>query len=110
MAEIDGEVIGQLDFSNGHRKRIFHTGEFGMGVHKDYRHLGIGRLLLEALINWAKQNPHLEKINLSVHHTNERAIAVYKKLGFKVEGVRTKDLKYPSGVYVDTVIMGKEVK
>lgn len=40
VAEVDGEVIGQLDFSNGHRQRIAHTGDFGMGVRKDFRSMG----------------------------------------------------------------------
>lgn len=109
VAEIDNKIIGQLDFSNGHRKRNAHTGEFGMGVHKDFRELGIGSLLIGALVDWAKNNPKIEKVNLSVHKTNERAISVYKKIGFQVEGLRTKDLKYPDGVYVDTVLMGMPV-
>ena len=108
-AEIDGQVVGQLDFSNGHRKRNAHTGEFGMGVHKDYRGLGIGTLLVSSLTEWARNNPKIEKVNLGVHQTNERAIATYKKCGFVVEGIRAKDLKYPNGVYVDTVLMGIEV-
>lgn len=41
IAEVNGKIVGQLDFSNGHRKRNSHTGEFGMGVHKDYRSLGV---------------------------------------------------------------------
>jgi RimJ/RimL family protein N-acetyltransferase len=106
VAEIDSKIVGQLDFSSGHRKRNSHTGDFGMGVHKDFRGLGIGTLLLKALIEWAKNNTQIEKINLCVHQTNDRAIATYKKIGFEIEGVRTKDLKYPNGVYVDTVLMG----
>lgn len=106
VAEVDNKIIGQLDFSNGHRKRNSHTGEFGMGVHQGFRGLGVGSLLLKALIDWAKNNPKIEKINLCVHQSNDRAIFVYKKLGFQVEGCRTKDLKYPNGVYVDTVLMG----
>lgn len=106
VAEIDLKIIGQLDFSNGRRKRNSHTGDFGMGVHKDFRGLGIGTLLLKTLIEWAKDNSQIEKINLCVHQTNDRAIATYKKIGFQIEGVRTKDLKYPNGVYVDTVLMG----
>ena len=109
VAEIDSKIVGLLDFSNGHRQRIAHTGEFGMSVHKDFRSLGIGSLLIGSLIGWAKAHPKIEKINLCVHQTNERAIAVYKKHGFQVEGLRTKDLKYPNGAYVDTVLMGLQL-
>ena len=108
-AEVNNQIVGQLDFSNGHRKRNAHTGEFGMGVHKDFRGRGIGSLLVAALIEWAKNNPAIEKVNLCVHQTNDRAIATYKKMGFIVEGKRTKDLKYPGNIYVDTVLMGIHV-
>lgn len=110
VAEVNGMVVGQLDFSNGHRQRISHTGEFGMGVHKTFRGLGIGGLLVQTLMDWAKDSPQIEKINLSVHQTNDRAIAMYKKYGFQIEGVRTRDLKYPNHVYVDSVLMGRVVK
>lgn len=109
VAEVQNQIVGQLDFSNGHRKRISHTGEFGMGIHKDFRGLGIGCLLLQCLINWAKIHPEILKINLCVHKTNDRAIHTYKKFGFQIEGIRTKDLKYPNDVFIDTVLMGLEL-
>ncbi|MGE3756443.1 MAG: N-acetyltransferase family protein [Pseudobdellovibrionaceae bacterium] len=107
VATLNNEVIGMLDFSNGHRQRIAHTGEFGMSVAKDFRGQGIGSFLLSSLFEWAKSNRNLEKINLSVHGNNERAVALYKKMGFEVEGVRKKDLNYGDGKYIDTVLMGK---
>ena len=39
VAEVNRKIVGQLDFSNGHRKRIEHTGEFGMGIHNKFRNL-----------------------------------------------------------------------
>jgi len=109
VAEVNHLIIGHLDFVNGNRKRNAHTGEFGMGIHKDFRGLGIGSLLIGALIEWAQSNPRIEKINLGVHQTNDRAIATYRKMGFQIEGLRTKDMKYPNGVYVDTILMGLQV-
>jgi RimJ/RimL family protein N-acetyltransferase len=109
VAEVDGRIVGQLDFANGHRRLIAHTGQFGIGLHKDFRALGIGPQLLTKLIDWARKHSEMEKINLSVHQTNENAIAAYKKCGFVIEGIRTRDLKYPNGVYVDTVLMGLQL-
>ena len=106
VAEIKGKVVGQLDFSNGHKRRIAHTGEFGMGVYKDYRGNGVGSFLLKELVNWAQNNPTIDKVNLSVHSTNERAIMMYTKHGFQKEGLRTKDLKYSQNEFVETVLMG----
>ncbi len=109
IAEMNSEIVGMLDFSNGHRQRIAHTGEFGMSVAKDFRDQGIGSLLLKSLFEWASKNEVIEKIGLNVHSNNERAIGLYKKLGFEIEGVRKRDLKYGPNQYVDTVVMGKDV-
>lgn len=109
VAEMNSEIVGLLDFSNGHRQRIAHTGEFGMSVEKSVRDQGIGSLLLEVLIEWAAQNKTIEKIGLNVHSNNERAIALYKKMGFEIEGIRKRDLKYGDDQYVDTTVMGRFV-
>lgn len=106
VAEIEGKIVGSLDFSNGHCKRIQHTGEFGVVINRDYRSLGIGKLLVQSLIEWAKENKIIEKIQLKAHADNIRAIALYEKIGFKKEGLIKKEIKYPDGRYVDTVCMG----
>lgn len=109
VAEMSSKIVGLLDFSNGHRQRIAHTGEFGMSVEKTVRDQGVGSLLLKVLIDWADENSTIEKLGLNVHSNNERAIALYKKMGFEVEGVRKRDLKYGVDQYVDTVVMGRFV-
>jgi RimJ/RimL family protein N-acetyltransferase len=109
VAEMNSKIVGLLDLSNGHRQRIVHTGEFGMSVEKSVRDQGIGSLLLQVLIDWAAQNKTIEKIGLNVHSNNERAIGLYKKMGFEIEGIRKRDLKYGDGQYVDTTVMGRFV-
>lgn len=109
VAIIDGKIIGMLDFSSGRRNRISHTGEFGMSVDKSFRNQGVGSLLIQTLIDWAKELKTIEKINLQVHSTNIAAIETYKKSGFTVEGIRKKELKYSESEYVDSVLMAKFV-
>ncbi|MGZ3742460.1 MAG: N-acetyltransferase family protein [Pseudobdellovibrionaceae bacterium] len=107
IAEINSKIVGILDFSNGHRQRIAHTGDFGMSIEMSARDQGIGTLLLKVLIDWAAKNETIEKIGLNVHSNNDRAIGLYKKMGFEIEGVRKRDLKYDENSYVDTIVMGK---
>lgn len=109
VAEMDSTLVGLLDFSNGRRLRIAHTGEFGMSVKKTSRGQGIGTMLLSALIEWAEGNSLIEKIGLNVHANNHRAIALYKKMGFEIEGVRKREIKYDDEQYIDTVVMGRFV-
>ena len=109
LAEMEGRIVGILDFANGHRQRIAHTGEFGISVDKSMRSHGIGSLLLQELIDWAGENKTIERIGLNVHGNNDRAVALYKKMGFQIEGIRKHHLKYGDGQYVDTVVMGRFV-
>lgn len=110
VAEIDGQLVGTIDFWNGHRKRIEHTGEFGMGVLPDYRDKGIGKCLLEVLLTWATENPIIEKVKLGVFANNLRAIHLYKKMGFQEEGRRVAEIKMADGAYYDIIEMYKQVK
>ncbi len=107
VAEVNSQIVGMLDFSNGRRQRIAHTGEFGMSVERSSRDQGIGSLLLKVLLEWAAQNKTIEKIGLNVHSNNERAIALYKKMGFEIEGIKKRDVNYGEGQYVDTTVMGR---
>lgn len=56
---------------------------------KAYRKNGVGNLLLNVIINKAKELK-LTKINLEVSNTNVTAINLYKKAGFKEVGLRNK--------------------
>lgn len=86
LSEHEGEVLGMLSFANGARKRIAHQGEFGMSVAKAVRDQGISRALLSMLLDWAREQPTIEKVSLQVFANNARAIALYTSLGFKEEG------------------------
>ena len=77
VAEADGRIVGFGD--------VYAVPELGhvlgMFVHKEYRGRGIGKLLLAALVDWARQNG-LPSISLHVFAHNSRAIALYKSAGF----------------------------
>jgi len=60
---------------------------------------------MQYLISWARDNPAIEKFELQVRSSNERAIRLYESLGFREEGRKVKRLKYGPGVYVDDVYM-----
>jgi len=54
-----------------------------INVDKNYRHLGIGSILLEKLITIAKKNK-LKEITLEVRASNVSAQKLYEKYSFKV--------------------------
>ncbi|MDZ5606168.1 GNAT family N-acetyltransferase [Bacillus pseudomycoides] len=109
VAEKDGEVVGWIVFLTENKKRLSHTGSFGIMIRKNYRGLGIGKMLLQALLDWAEKNPLIEKISLGVFSTNYSAISLYKKMGFIEEGRKIKEFKMNDNEYVDDILMYKLV-
>ncbi|MDD1503143.1 GNAT family N-acetyltransferase [Lysinibacillus sphaericus] len=109
IAQYQGKIVGWLVFQSPQRKRLAHTGTFGMMVLNKYRGLGIGKRLIEKLLEWAEHNPYIEKISLGVFSTNERAIALYKKMGFVEEGRKINEIKLQDNEYIDDILMYKIV-
>jgi RimJ/RimL family protein N-acetyltransferase len=105
VAECGGVVVGYLEFSNGIKRRTRHSGIFAIYLLDGWRGLGIGRILIEQLLDWARANPLIEKITLAVFASNERARALYERCGFAVEGYCPRDLKRADGTYDDSVLM-----
>jgi ribosomal-protein-alanine N-acetyltransferase len=56
-------------------------------VHPDYRGKGLGSFSLQQLLAQAIQQK-LERATLEVKASNQVAIALYQKYGFKVAGIR----------------------
>ena len=97
-------IIGQCEISNLEWEAAAHVGNLGIIVAKKYRDLGIGYNLIDLAIRESKKINNKEKIILSCFSTNERAIYLYKKLGFQVVGVRKKNF-YMNSTYYDEIIL-----
>ena len=74
-----------------------------MGLLASHRGQGLGQHLLTQTLARARDRG-LERIELSVLHDNVAAYALYKRLGFVVEGRRIHDWKH-EGVYRDSILM-----
>jgi len=58
-------------------------------------------------IEWAKHNS-ITKLQLQVRTDNDRAVQLYQKLGFSIEGKITQAMKI-NHIYFDDYIMGQEL-
>ena len=86
VAEHEGELIGNIDLTGNKRSKMFHTAMLGMGIKEEYQNQGLGRILIESAIAWAKNNDALKLIWLDVYASNDGGIHLYKSTGFKVSG------------------------
>ena len=91
--------VASLDFDL--TEAFKHKAEFGITVHDDYQNRGLGTILTKHMIEIARQLG-LKKVYLRVTTDNERAIHVYKKCGFHIEGrLRMECYNYITGEYDD---------
>ncbi|NRD78101.1 GNAT family N-acetyltransferase [Bacillus sp. BRMEA1] len=106
VAIVDDRIVGFSRCEGNLLKRFAHKVEFGVCVLKDYWGYGIGKNLLKESIAWADSN-EIKKITLNALETNEKAINLYKKFGFKIEGILKNDKILSDGQYYNTVVMGR---
>lgn len=106
VATVQDRIVGFSRCEGSPLSRKAHVVEFGVGVLEEYWGLGLGSALLQASIDWAEQTG-LVKMSLSVLETNQKAVSLYKRYGFEVEGVLRKDKRLADGSYYDTLLMGR---
>jgi RimJ/RimL family protein N-acetyltransferase len=104
VAVAEGKLISLLHCRGGKRRAARHTASLGITVRADWRDKGVGSAMMTRVIEWATQNPIIKRLELEVFTTNERAIHVYEKFGFQMEGCKRRAY-YKDGDYVDAYVM-----
>ncbi|MFE6168970.1 GNAT family N-acetyltransferase [Viridibacillus arvi] len=105
IATLKGEIIGIASINSSQKDRTKHVGTLGIVVSEQLIGQGLGRKLMEELINWATSNGVTKKISLVTREDNTFAIGLYEKLGFEKEGLIKND-NFINGVYYNTLVMG----
>ncbi|HKZ98000.1 MAG TPA: GNAT family N-acetyltransferase [Thermoplasmata archaeon] len=101
---VDGDaIVGQADCRGGEFPKIAHSGVIGIAVRDGWREAGLGRILMERVLEWMRSRGFLTA-RLSVFASNVRARRLYESLGFEVEGTRRKHVRI-HGELVDEVLM-----
>ncbi len=108
--EADGGLAGVCTVRAGHLRRTRHVGRLEVFVARQDRGRGLGRALLEAAVDWAEANPGMRKLSLAVFEDNARAVALYRSLGFEVEGRRVGEYQEADGRLRDDLIMARSVE
>ncbi|MBN1933842.1 MAG: GNAT family N-acetyltransferase [Anaerolineae bacterium] len=104
VAEADGQLIGVLNVSCGHRRAVRHEATLGISVRREWRGRGVGTALMSALLAWAKNTGWVRRVQLQVFARNAPAIHLYEKFGFVVEGCHRQAI-CQNGQYLDKLTM-----
>lgn len=105
VGEIDGRIIANCSVGVvSKNKRYLHRAAMGIAVCKDYWSNGIGKTMMRKCIKWCEEKG-VEQLELDVVPQNDRAVSMYKSLGFQIYGTKKHALKYGDGTYADEYSM-----
>lgn len=107
IAKVGNEIVSHLFLQRSNRPRLAHIGDVGVSVSKQWWGKSIGKHMMLFAIEWARQNS-ITKIQLQVRTDNERAILLYRKLGFVIEGTLKQAMKV-NDTYFDDHLMGLQL-
>lgn len=104
----DGDKIAGNTSIEKQRWRRNYMGHFGIAIAQEYRGIGLGKHLISEVIKSAKKEfgPGLKVIQLEVLANNKPAIALYKKMGFKIIAKIPRQIQY-KGKLIGEYIMNK---
>lgn len=100
VAVLDGRVVGFVSVSDVHG-----LAHLGMFVEREHRGQGVGRRLLAAAVEWARESG-CHKVVLEVWPHNHVAIRLYESAGFATEGRRFRHHRRRDGTLWDSIEMG----
>ncbi len=106
VAEEGGAIVGHGLLVPMGLASIRHIVRLTLVVHPGHEGRGIGNLLLQALLDWARAAPSVIKVELNVRASNARAIRLYEKHQFKLEGRHLHRIRLEDNSFLDDLEMG----
>ena len=109
VAYVNSELAGNCALaSHGDKRRVKHRCSVAIALYEKYCNLGLGRILLNILLELAKQCGYTQA-ELGVIEGNERAKHVYESFGFKEYGFLPNAMHYKDGATRGEYFMVKEL-
>jgi putative acetyltransferase len=106
VADLDGQVVGDIGLTLAGNPRRRHAATIGMGVHDAFAGRGVGSALIKAALDIADNWLNLHRVELTVFTDNDAAIRLYERHGFVKEGY-LKEFAFRDGHYVDAFTMAR---
>jgi RimJ/RimL family protein N-acetyltransferase len=92
--------VGEVTLTGSGLRTGLHRADVGLGVQRPYRGVGLGRRLMLEAIEWAREQPSIDWLDLGVFVGNEPAERLYRALGFQEIALR-RDLFRIDGQSID---------
>ena len=105
IAVVDGKIAGTAGIEAvGKKFKLKYRAELGISILKEYWGLGLGKELINACVQCAKDAGY-KQLELNVVAENERAVALYKSFGFVEFGRNPKGFNSRTSGFQELVYM-----
>ena len=104
---VEGKIAGNclIAFRTGIKNR--HRASVAIGLLKEYWDLGIGTKMFEEMIRIAEERGGVRQLELEFIEGNNRARALYEKMGFRITGVIPDATRLKDGTFLNDYMMVK---
>lgn len=109
LAIKDDAIIGDATINRRRFGWKWHLGTVRIFVHKEYRNLGLGRLMIKELVDIAYKLG-IEKLIVEIPGLNIAAIHAFNRAGFYRAALIPNMVKDRENMPVDVVVMMKDVR
>ncbi|WP_066801786.1 GNAT family N-acetyltransferase [Moraxella oblonga] len=99
-------VVGNIALRIETNERRKHIGNFVIAVSDEFQGQGIGKALMTTIIDLADNWLNLKRVELTVYTDNDKAISLYQKFGFVIEGEH-KAFAFRNGEFVSAYTMAR---
>ena len=107
FALLDDKPVGMAVFIINDKIKTRHIANiYGVFVKEEFQGKGIGKKLINGMLNIIHQNKSISKIKLTVNPEQVAAVDLYKQFGFNVVGRLKNELRIDDKFY-DELIMEK---
>lgn len=106
VAEQEGRILGHVSLFLSSKVRERHCAFLAIAIHPEAQGQGVGRRLMQVILQQADNWLNLMRIELDVHSDNTAAISLYQKYGFDVEGEK-RFATFKDGQYHNLLLMAR---
>lgn len=106
---VDGKLAGncQITWSSGQKTR--HRASVAVALLKEFWNQGIGTRFFQELIRIAEETKYIRQIELDFVEGNDRARALYEKMGFRITGVKPDAIQLKDGTLLNEYSMIRKI-
>jgi len=105
LLKIQGEIVGYVTLIFAKFEKLQDNAYLTISIRASYRGKGYGTFLMREAEALARSRA-TRRIELEVFGKNTRAIELYKRLGYEIEGIRRRAVR-DGNIYDDIVFMAK---